>query len=156
MVADAIVSWNSQGWLGVQVKAPEVVFTLGDGASNARSVTSAGLSANRSYFAMDLVARAGAHLHVADVIRITNTGAASKNISLNGESIANPNYQRFEWTIRENGTVVSAIDLTMLTPRADLTLPAAATFIIAFDVVLAEGAGMDNAQETFNMWIEVD
>lgn len=151
----ALPAWESTTTVTVGVQAGPCVFQLGDGASNSRYFKHVTLSTNGTSFTAEAKVRAGGDMVVADVIRLTNSGAVSENVILRGTEVTNARVEMFTWTVKDGATTVATLNLRESGPLASFTLPAGTTYGIDVRVKLAEGSGNHNAKEPFSIWMEV-
>lgn len=154
-MAQAAISWSSQGSLATGVAPSPVAFTAGAGASNTRYFSDFALSANQTSFTGAFKAKPGADSGVRDVVRVTNVDDATRTVTLRANQVSNAQFEAFTWTVKDGGSVVAVFDYRTTTPTSTLTMTSGKVYTLDLRVDLADGAGRHNAATTLGLWLEV-
>lgn len=141
----AAIVTTATSHLATGATAPPVEWELGSGASATRHFASFGLGANKTLASGTVLAKAGADLHVKDVLRLVNRGPAAQTVTLSSTQVTNALVEVLAWTAREGATTLGVLDHRAASPSLTLGLPAGASRTLDLRVDLADAAGANNA-----------
>jgi len=155
LTARASIVWTSTASVETAVVPPPVILQEGSAAANSRWFKDLTITPNETAFTGDLKAKSGALAHINDVIRVHNRDDSGQTVTFTANQVSNPNYEVFQWTVRDGATVVTTFDYTATSPSASFAIAAGVTYQLDLTVDLSDGAGKNNAAVPFGLAIQV-
>lgn len=150
--AHAALSVTSTSTIDLTVGPAPVGFVLGSNADKSRYVSNVAVTPNGTSFEASITGRLGGDVTVKDVVRLASTATGTRNVTLHGTQVSNPNVPIISWTVRNGGSTVATLDMRAAAPTATFTIPAGQSYELDLRVKVLRGVAANEAAFSSSAW----